>query len=104
MPDAQDRFTESLQAAAPPEDFSTPLKALWHAAKDDWDTAHTLVQADESKEAAWVHAHLHRIEGDLDNAGYWYRRAGRPECINSMAQERATIANECITVKMDHLK
>lgn len=92
MPDAQDRFTESLKAAEPPSDFSTPLKALWHAAKDDWDTAHKLVQADESKEAAWVHAHLHRIEGDLDNAAYWYRRAGVPMCEETSSHEQCQIA------------
>ncbi len=91
MRDAEDRFTASLKAAAPPEDFSVPLKALWHAARDDWDTAHKLVQADESKDAAWVHAHLHRIEGDLDNAAYWYRRADRPVADVEIAEERAVL-------------
>ena len=52
--------------------------ALGLVAAGDWDGAHALVQDDPSPEAAWVHAHLHRVEGDLTNAGYWYRRAGKP--------------------------
>lgn len=54
----------------------------------DWNGAHRLVQDDSSPEAAWVHAHLHRVEGDLSNAGYWYRRAGRPEATGSLEEER----------------
>jgi hypothetical protein len=60
-------------------------------AAGDWDGAHTLVQDDPSPEAAWVHAHLHRIEGDLSNAGYWYRRAGKPQASNSFEDERRAI-------------
>lgn len=58
----------------------------------DWDGAHELVQDDPSPEAAWVHAHLHRVEGDLSNARYWYRRAGRPESTASLDHERREIA------------
>jgi len=65
-------------AKAPPGGLSGPLIALWHLAKGDWKQAHALVMADDSAAAAWVHAHLHRVEGDESNAGYWYRRAGRP--------------------------
>ena len=53
-----------------------PLAALWWAAKGNWDEAHKIVQDEETADAAWVHAYLHRVEGDLGNAGYWYRRAG----------------------------
>ena len=67
------------------------LKALGLVAAGDWDGAHTLVQDDPSKEAAWVHAHLHRVEGDLDNAGSWYRRAGKPVATNDLAEERQAI-------------
>lgn len=70
---------------------NAPLKALGLAAAGDWDSAHTLVQDESSKEAAWVHAHLHRVEGDLDNAGYWYRRAGKPVATNDLAEERQAI-------------
>ena len=58
----------------------------------DWDGAHALVQDDPSPEAAWVHAHLHRVEGDLSNARYWYRRAGRPEATESLEAERARLS------------
>lgn len=70
-------FRDSLAAASPPFGLSGPLQALWRAAKGDWDAAHKLVMDDESREAAWVHAYLHRLEGDQSNAGYWYRKAGK---------------------------
>lgn len=71
-------FRDSLAGASPPTGLSGPLHALWRAAKGDWDAAHKLVMDDESREAAWVHAYLHRLEGDQSNAGYWYRKAGKP--------------------------
>jgi hypothetical protein len=74
-------------SATPPEGLSGPLTALWHAAQGEWDKAHQLVMDDESKEAAWVHAHLHRVEGDLSNAEYWYRRADRPKSELPIDQE-----------------
>ena len=46
------------------------------------------MQDDPSPEAAWVHAHLHRVEGDLSNAGYWYRRAGKPQVTDDLEEER----------------
>ena len=68
-----------------------PLKALRLLAGGDWQGAHEALQDDESKEAAWVHAHLHRVEGDLSNAGYWYRRAGKPTETGDLGKERLTI-------------
>jgi len=85
-------FDASLAADAPPPEYSVPLQALWRAARGEWDEAHALAQSDESADAAWVHAHLHRIEGDLSNAAYWYRRAGRPDCGDPLEAERAAIA------------
>jgi len=73
-------FKASLAGAAPPAGLSRALAALWHAAKGDWDTAHALAQAEDNLSGAWVHAYLHRVEGDQDNAGYWYCRAGKPHC------------------------
>lgn len=75
--------------AAPPQ---APLAALWHAHRGDWDKAHALVQDEAGPDAAWVHAHLHRVEGDAGNAGYWYRRAGRPAASGDLDAERAAIA------------
>jgi hypothetical protein len=64
--------------AAPPAGLSLALRALWHDARGDWESAHSAVQQDEQdRECAWGHAYLHRKEGDLGNAGYWYARAGR---------------------------
>ena len=68
--------TDVLDAAIPPAD-PPALAALWHAHRGDWDRAHVLVQDAQGADAAWVHAHLHRLEGDEGNAGYWYHRAGR---------------------------
>ena len=62
----------------PPEKLSLCLQALWWEKKGDWDRAHEIAQEAGSREGDWVHAYLHRIEGDLGNAGYWYRRAGKP--------------------------
>jgi hypothetical protein len=71
-------FKSSLLDAAPAPGVSPPLAALWWAAKGNWSKAHAIAQDHEGVDAAWVHAYLHRVEGDLGNAGYWYRRAGKP--------------------------
>lgn len=71
-------FGESVSSAAPPADVTPPLAALWWAAKGEWEKAHKVVQDEDGADAAWVHAYLHRVEGDLPNAGYWYRTAGKP--------------------------
>ncbi len=70
---------------------SSTLKALSLVAAGNWQAAHDLVEDDPSPEAAWVHAHLHRVEGDLGNAGYWYRRAGKPQATISLEEERRAI-------------
>jgi hypothetical protein len=70
-------FKSSLSGAAPASNISPPLAALWWAAKGDWTRAHEIVQDEAGVDAAWVHAYLHRVEGDLGNGGYWYRRAGK---------------------------
>lgn len=87
-----DDLEASLDAAAPPDGLSAALQALWHCARvgrDEtaWDVAHDLVNADPSASASWVHAWLHRQEGDLPNAAYWYRRAGRPEAHGDLRAE-----------------
>ena len=71
-------FRAALAADAPPPDLRRALVALWHDAKGDWETAHRVAQDVEDETGAWVHAYLHRKEGDASNAAYWYRRAGRP--------------------------
>ncbi|MES1200350.1 MAG: hypothetical protein ABUS57_02740 [Pseudomonadota bacterium] len=69
-----------------------PLQALALLTAGDWDGAHNLVQDDPSHEAAWVHAHLHRVEGDLSNARYWYSQAGKPVATGDLEAERRAIA------------
>ncbi|MEJ0059074.1 MAG: hypothetical protein WDM79_05655 [Terricaulis sp.] len=68
------------------------LRALDLAAAGDWDGAHKLVQDENSQGAAWIHAHLHRVEGDLSNARYWYGRAGKPMATSDFDTERRAIA------------
>jgi hypothetical protein len=70
-----------------------PLAALWWAAKSGWDAAHKLVQDEATADAAWVHAYLHRVEGDLGNAGYWYQQAGKPVAAGSLVSEWERIAS-----------
>ena len=67
-------FTESLSVATPPRGIAPALLALWWAKKGDSEQAHRLVMGEASSEAAWVHAYLHRVEGDLANADYWYAK------------------------------
>jgi len=80
-------FTKTLAESAPPSSFTPCLAALWYDAKGDWHTAHQQVDGQEGKEPAWVHAYLHRKEGDLGNAGYWYRRAGKEPTWFSLQEE-----------------
>lgn len=79
-------FHASLSADAPPVGLTPALEALWYAAKGDWAKAHDITQPGGS-ELDWVHAYLHRVEGDLSNAGYWYRRAGKPASSEPLDQE-----------------
>jgi len=85
-------FTASLKDTAPPEGLGRPLASLWHVAKGDWDRAHTLAQEERNQTGAWVHAHLHRVEGDLSNAAYWYGQAKRPPSAASLKEEWEEIA------------
>jgi hypothetical protein len=86
-------FKASLTNAKPADGLAPPLAALWWAAKGDWDAAHKIVMNEDTKDAAWVHAYLHRVEGDLSNAGYWYRRAGKPEAKDTLDAEWQQIAD-----------
>jgi hypothetical protein len=82
-----DDFRESLSTARPLAKLSPALAGLWWDAKGDWKRAHEMVQDDEGAESSWVHAYLHRKEGDQGNAAYWYRRAGKPVCRDSLDAE-----------------
>jgi hypothetical protein len=80
-------FKATLANARPAAGLMPPLAALWWAAKGDWDAAHKIVQDESDANSAWVHAYLHRVEDDLGNAAYWYRRAGKPEAKDALEAE-----------------
>jgi hypothetical protein len=71
-------FKNTIASASPPAQLPATLVALWHDAKGDWDAAHKVAQDIDDDNGAWIHAYLHRKEGDPGNAAYWYRRAGKP--------------------------
>ena len=86
-------FKASLSGAAPAPRLNAPLAALWWAAKGNWDEAHKIAQDQHAADAAWVHAYLHRVEGDPGNAGYWYRQARKPVATGSLETEWERIAS-----------
>jgi hypothetical protein len=89
-------FKSSLTDAAPPKSLSSLLHAMWFDAKGDWESSHNIAQDINSKDGSWIHAYLHRKEGDLGNASYWYNRAGRPLPKISLNEEWDQIVNELL--------
>ena len=87
-----DDFRRSLAATEPPARLTLDLTGLWWDAKGDWTRAHESAQQDEGKDGSWVHAYLHRKEGDESNAAYWYQRAGQPVATDSLEDEWNRIA------------
>ncbi|MEJ7708974.1 MAG: hypothetical protein WKF84_03760 [Pyrinomonadaceae bacterium] len=71
-------FKNSLRDESPPSGLKLTLEAMWYDAKGDWEKAHEIVQSQNDGDGAWVHAYLHRKEGDTSNANYWYLRSRRP--------------------------
>ncbi|HYN07813.1 MAG TPA: hypothetical protein VES67_10515 [Vicinamibacterales bacterium] len=91
-----DEFRTTLSAAAPPPGLAPLLRALWHDARGDWEAAHRIAQDIDDASGAWVHAYLHRKEGDLGNAAYWYWRARKPESGASLDDEWAEIVEQLL--------
>lgn len=89
-------FRESLSQCEPPDGLSLALAGLWWDAKGDWAKAHESAQQDEGPAGAWVHAYLHRKEGDASNAAYWYGRAKTPPSRSSFEDEWQEIASSLI--------
>ena len=85
-----EQFRRSLSDAQPP-DLAPLLQALWHDAGGDWERAHAITQDIDDDSASWVHAYLHRKEGDPGNAAYWYRRARKPVATDPLDDEWARI-------------
>lgn len=89
-------YQGSLAEDAPPAGLSMAAQALWWQAKGDWQRAHQCAQQQQGPEGAWAHAYLHRVEGDLSNAGGWYGRAGRPVPSVPLNEEWETIARTLV--------
>jgi hypothetical protein len=85
-------FKRSLSGKEPPAGLSPALTALWWAGNEAWDRAHDIVMNEDATACAWVHAYLHRLEGDRDNARYWYRQARREAATGDLVAEWAAIA------------
>ena len=87
-----DEFKASLKDQKPPA-VEAPLLALWHDGRGDWNSAHEVAQEIDGTAGAWVHAYLHRKEGDTGNARYWYGQAEKPEATDSLEAEWKRIAS-----------
>ena len=91
-----DRFTQSLTDALPPKGITDLLTALWWEKKGDWDKAHIITQEIHTNDASLIHAYLHRREGDLSNANYWYRTAGVSAFIGGLNKEWGTLVKRLL--------
>ena len=89
-------FRDSLMRDEPPRQLNVALGGLWWDAKGDWKQAHESAQEDEGPAGSWVHAYLHRKEGDSSNAGYWYRRAQKPPARSSLDEEWTEITESLL--------
>jgi len=90
-----DEFKASIAGDIPPE-LSAPLRALWHDARGEWDRAHNVAQEINDATGAWIHAYLHRKEGDRDNAAYWYGQANQPVASDSLESEWTRIVTSVL--------
>jgi hypothetical protein len=86
-------FKDSLSKSSPPANISVYLESLWFDGKGDWDKSHTIIQDVEDKNASWIHAYLHRKEGDTGNADYWYNKAGKKRPSVSLDEEWEQMVN-----------
>ena len=82
-----DNFIKLTKESNPCDALSGIQLALWHAMKNNWAMAHNIVQDNNTDTASWIHAYLHRVEGDLSNANYWYNRAGKKSTTESLESE-----------------
>ncbi|MBU3027091.1 hypothetical protein Q4603_05145 [Zobellia galactanivorans] len=90
-PKSYEEFKKTWGGSNPPSDLSEALKAMWFAANDNWEASHDIAQEMYNETGSWIHAYLHRVEGDKFNAGYWYRKAGRSYPQSSLEQEHQEI-------------
>ena len=91
-----DQFKQSLSKSSPPSDISKYLESLWYDAKGNWEQSHTIIQDINDNTASWIHAYLHRKEGDIWNADYWYNRAGKTRPAITLEAEWEDIVKQMI--------
>jgi hypothetical protein len=82
-----ENFKRSLQDKSAPGELSPALLSLWYDGKGDWHGSHDVAQEIHTSDGSWIHAYLHRKEGDPGNAAYWYRKAGKPVASGSLEKE-----------------
>ena len=82
-----EEFRNSLARSSAPPGVSKALLAMWEDAKGNWNAAHAIAQEIDDSSGSWIHAYLHRKEGDLGNAAYWYRRANQPVARDTLEEE-----------------
>ena len=91
-----EEFRSTLEQDAAPPDLPPALKAMWEDAKGNWAAAHEIAQAIEDTTGSWIHAYLHRKEGEPGNAGYWYRRASQPPANDTLEEEWERIVSRLL--------
>ncbi len=99
IPGSYTEFESALKQSEPPGVWPIELKALWWDYRGDWDIAHDLVDQSATPLSNWIHAYLHRKEGDEWNAGYWYGQAGKPFCKTSLSEEWLQLVAVILTDK-----
>ena len=97
-----DTFRATLSDTTPPPGISPLLQALWHDARNNWEHAHEIAQDIHTQDGSWVHAYLHRKEGDHGNAAYWYRRAARPMPVMELDEEWEQMTGELLLRLAQH--
>jgi hypothetical protein len=90
-------FRMSIEQTEPPPQLNNLLKAMWYDGKDNWTASHDIAQEIHSKDGSWIHAYLHRKEGDGGNAAYWYSKAGKPVCGLPLNEEWEQLVKEFLT-------
>lgn len=97
LPKNYAEFEETLSNSNPPSDWPEALKVMWFDAKGNWESSHNIAQDMHNALGSWMHAYLHRKEGDKSNAGYWYRQAGRKYPEISLEEELREIVEFVLT-------
>ena len=91
-----DEFILRIENDDLPSNLPLYLQALWYDAKGDWHKAHSLIDSLDDANSCWVHAYLHRKEGDIANADYWYGRAHKQRSASSLQEEWKSLTTELL--------